>query len=86
MLKIKINNNERYVPHYTPSIEHPTILSHQIVKKIPTETQYIKRSIFMKEVNTQKIWSSELGTQEGINVPIFFIVSFQKRQREHDQN
>ena len=32
----------------------------------------------MKEVDTQNIWTFELGTQEGLNVPIWIIVSFQQ--------
>ena len=44
--KIKINSNEWWVPHYTPSIERQTILTNQTVKKIPTEHQYIQRDLF----------------------------------------
>ena len=40
----------------------------------------------MKEVYTQKLWSFELGTQEGINVPIWIIVGFQQSDRQPDQN
>ena len=40
----------------------------------------------MKEVNTQNPWSFELGTQEGINVPIWIIVGFQQNDRQNDQN
>ena len=40
----------------------------------------------MKEVNTQNLWSSELGTQEGINVPIWIILGFQQSDRQNDQN
>ena len=84
----KIGNNsiDWYVPHYTPSLEQQTVLSSQIVKKIPTELQCIERSVFMMEVNTHKIWTFELGTQEGINVPIWFLVGFQQSHRQQDQN
>ena len=37
--KVKINANERYVPHYTPSMSQQAVLSNQIVNKIPTELQ-----------------------------------------------
>ena len=67
--KIKINSIEWYVPHYTPSLHQQTIFSNQIVKKIPTELQYVERSIFMKEANTQGLWTSQVGTQEAINLP-----------------
>ena len=51
-----------------------------------TELQYLERSVFMKEVNTQKFWTFELGTQAGINVPILIYVVFQQNDRQHDQN
>ena len=40
----------------------------------------------MKEVNTQNLWTSELGTQENINVPIWIFVFFQQRDRQDSQN
>ena len=40
----------------------------------------------MKEVNTQNFWNFELGTQEGINVPIWIIVGFQQQDRQNSQN
>ena len=51
--KIKIIAIERYVPHYTPSIPQQTILLKQILSKTPTDLQYVKRSVFVKKVNTQ---------------------------------
>ena len=39
----------------------------------------------MKEVNTQKFWTFELATQEGVNVPIWIYVAFQQHDRQHDQ-
>ena len=51
--EVKINAIEWYVPHYTASMSQQAVLSNQIVNKIPTELQYIERSVFMKEVNTQ---------------------------------
>ena len=74
--KIKITSIEWYVPHYTPSMQQQSRLSKQILNKTPTETKYPERSVFMKEVNTQKFWTFELGTQEGINIPIWFFVVF----------
>ena len=58
----------------------------QIVKKMATELQFSQRSVFMKQVNTQNLWTFELGTQEGVNVPIWIFVIFQQSEREHDQN
>ena len=84
--KIKINNIEWYVPHYTASRKEQGIIMKQIRDKTPTELRYVERSVFMKEVNTQNLWSFELGTQEGVNVPLWIIIGFQQRYRQHDQN
>ena len=62
------------------------IIMCQIVDKKPTELRYVERSVFMKEVKSQNFWTFELGTQEGINVPIRIIVGFQQSDRPHDQN
>ena len=40
----------------------------------------------MKEVNTQNFWTFELGSQEGINIPIWIFVVFQQNYRQHGQN
>ena len=37
-------------------------------------------------MNTQNSWSFELGTQEGINIPIWVFVASQQNDRQHDQN
>ena len=84
--KVKIIAFEWYVPHYTASIKQQTLLSDQILNSIPTELQNIEKSVFMKEVNTQNLWNFELGTQEGINVPIWKIIGFQKQDRQNSQN
>ena len=84
--KIKINAVGWYVPQYTPSISNQAVLSKQILSKTPTELQYVERSIFMKEVNTQNFWTFELGTQEVINIPIRITVGFQQRDRQDSQN
>ena len=84
--RIKINSIEWYVPHYTPSIQQQSILSKQIINKTPTEINYLEKSVFMKEVNTQNFWTFELGTQEGINIPTWIFVAIQQNDRQHDQN
>ena len=58
----------------------------QIKKNIPTQLHYLERSVFMKELNTQNLWTFELGTQEGINVPVWIFVAFQQSDRQNDQN
>ena len=84
--KLKINSIDWYIPNYTPSLSQEKILMGQIVNKKPTELRYVEKSVFMKEVNTQNFWTSELGTQKGINVPIWVIVAFQQSDRKYDQN
>ena len=84
--KIKINSIELYVPHYTASLEEQGLLMNQITDKIPTELKFVETSVFMKKVNTQNLWSFELGTQEGVNVPILNIIGFQQSDRQHAQN
>ena len=83
--KIKINGIEWYVPHYVPSIDEYNKLMIQIKNKMPTNLHYPEKSVFMKEVNTQNFWSFELGTQEGVKVPIWVFVAFQQQDRQHDQ-
>ena len=57
----------------------------QITDKIPTERRYVERSVFLKEVDTQNLWSFELGTHENMNVPIWIVVRFQQRDRQDSQ-
>ena len=83
--KIKINGIEWYVPYYIPSIDEYNKLMIQIKNTTPTNLHYPERSVFMKEVNTQNFWTFELGTQEGVNVPIWVFVAFQQQDRQHDQ-
>ena len=84
-VKIKINGIEWYVPHYEPSLEEYTKLQTQIKIKTPTNLHYLERSVFMKEVNTQNFWTFELGTLEGVNVPIWVSLASQQHDRQHDQ-
>ena len=84
--RVKINSLDWYVPHYTVNLEEYNKLLTQIKKNTPTLLHYVERSVFMKEVNTQNLWTFELGTQEGINVPIWIFVAFQQSDRQNDQN
>ena len=84
--KIKTIASEWYVPHYTPYIPQQLIFSKQILSKIPTELRYVERSIYTKQVNTRNFWTFGLGTQEGINVPIWIIAGFQQRDRHGSEN
>ena len=58
----------------------------QIKKEMATEFQFAERSVYMKEVNTQNFWTFEVGTQEGITIPIWIYVVFLQNERQHDQN
>ena len=58
----------------------------QISENTPTNLHYPERFVFMREVKTQNFWTFELGTQEGVNVPIWVYVAFQQHDRQHDQN
>ena len=40
----------------------------------------------MKEVNNQKLWNFELGSQESMNVPVWIIIGFQQRDGHNSQN
>ena len=83
--KFKINSLDWYIPHYSPNLEEYKKLMLQIKKNTPTLLHYPERSVFMKEVNTQNLWTFELGTREGINVPIWIFVVFQQNDRQNDQ-
>ena len=84
--RVKINSIDWYVPHYSVDLEEYTKLMTQIKKNTPTLLHYPERTIFMKEVNTQNLWTFELGIQERINVPIWIFVAFQQNDRQNDQN
>ena len=84
--KVKINSLDWYMPHYSPNLEEYIKLMQQIKKNSPTLLHYPERSVFMKDVNTQNLWTFELGTQEGINVPIWIFVAFHQNVRQNDQD
>ena len=84
--RVKINSLDWYEPHYSPNLEEYNKLMNQIKKNTPTLPHYPERSVFMKEVNTQNLWTFELGTQEGVNVPIWIFVAFQQNDRQNNQN
>ena len=84
--KVKINSLDWYVPHYRSNHEEYNKLMLQIKKNTPTLLHYPERSVFMKEVNAQNIWTFELGTQESINVPIWIFVPFQQNDRQNNQD
>ena len=84
--KVKSDSLDWCVPHYSPNLEEYNKLMNQIKKNTPTLLHYPERSVFMKEVNTQNLWIFELGTPEGINVPIWIFVAFQQIAQQNDQD
>ena len=64
--KIKVNSFEWFVTHYTPSIQQQALLSKPFLSETPTELHYVDRSVSQTEINTQNLWSFELGTQEDV--------------------
>ena len=40
----------------------------------------------MEEVNTQNLWSFDLETHDGINIPIRIVIGFQQIERQDSQN
>ena len=84
--KVKINSLDWYVPHYSPNLQEYNKLMSQITENFPTLLHYPERSVFMEELNTRNLWTFELGTQEGIIVPIWIFVAFQQNIRQKDQD
>ena len=58
----------------------------QIVDEIPIELRYPERSVFMEEMKTQNLWNFEVGTQKGINVPLWIYAAFQQSDRQNVRN
>ena len=84
--EIKINSIEWYVPQYGASVKEQGKIMEHIIDKITTELQYVERSVFMKEVNTQNLWSFELGSLKNMNVLIRIFIGFHQRDRQDSQN
>ena len=40
----------------------------------------------MESVNNQNLWNFELGSQKGMNLPIWDIIGLQQRNRQDSQN
>ena len=74
------------MPLYIGSNLQQAILFKQILSKTLTELQFVEKNFFMKELNTQKLWTLEIGTQEDMKIPIWISVRFQQREREDSQN
>ena len=85
--KVKIISLDWYVYRlYSPNLEDYNKLMDQIMKYSPTLLHYPERFVFMKEVNSQNLWTFELCTQEGINAPVCIFVAFQQNVSQNDQD
>ena len=86
MVELKLLVSIGMCHHYSPNLEEYNKLMNQIKRNTPALLHYPERSVFMKEVKTQNLWTIELGTQEDINVPIWIFKAFQQDDRQNDQN
>ena len=78
--KINIKDIFWYIPHYPPSMENQQLVMDQILDKDPTEIFYTERTVFRKDVNTNKSWTFELGNS-GESTPTYVVVGFQARNK-----
>ena len=78
--KINIKDIFWYIPHYPPSMENQQLVMDQILDKDPTEIFYTERTVFRKDVNTNKSWTFELGNS-GESTPAYVVVGFQARNK-----
>ena len=82
--KIDIKDISWYIPHYTPSMENQQLVMDQILDKDPTEIFYTERTVFRKDVNTNKSWTFKLGNS-GESTPTYVVVGFQTRHKIDSQ-
>ena len=82
--KINMKDNSWYIPHYTPSMENQQLVMDQILDKDPTEIFYTERTVFRKDVNTNKSWTFEL-CNGGESTPTYVVVGFQARNKIDSQ-
>ena len=57
MLKFKLTLLIDMFPIKHHHLPKKKIIMRQIVDTKPTKIRYVQRSVFMKDVNTQKIWT-----------------------------
>ena len=74
--KVVFSNNSWYVACYTSIVEQQVGVSKQVLIMAPTELPYTERSVYMKEVSNQSLWTSELESDDKVNVLIHFLVVF----------
>ena len=74
-----------YFPHYTPSTSNQKLMLGHIVSKAPTEKSFKKTSTYMKDVTTENNWIFELGVGDSIDIPIYVLVGFMRRDQFNQQ-
>ena len=63
-----------YLQHFTANAEQQDLLSKHIIGKAQIEINYVERSVHIKAVITQLLWTFEQGNGEGIIIPVRNIV------------
>ena len=81
-----VDDINRYVPHYIPSISNQKLMLGHIVTKTPTDLTHITRSSYMKDVTAENNWFLELGVGNGIDIPIYIVVGFMQRDQFNQQH
>ena len=61
------------------------MLAH-VVSRAATESSYIKRSSYMKDLTTEINWTFELGVGDGFDGPIYVVVGFMQRDQPNQQH
>ena len=84
--RIKIEYILWYIKHYTISVPQQGMSSKQILGKTPTELRYIERSLIMKDITNQYLWTFELGSPQEMSVPKWIFVGFQRKYRQDSLN
>ena len=79
--KSKISGISCYVTQSTPKVSQQVELSEHLLRKAPTAIYYIKRTVLMKQVKTQNLWTFDIGTRKGKDFPIYITMGYQKCER-----
>ena len=82
----EIKNIHCYIPHYTPSISLQGISSKQILYRTHTEFRYNERSVFMKDVISQKYGLSNQDLDKKLWFLLLLFVIFNNKIGQTLQN
>ena len=70
-----------FVAQSTPNEAQQGELSEHLLSKAPTAIYYIKRTAVMKKVKLQNLWTFDMGTGKGKDVPIINTMGYQECDR-----